>query len=97
MLGDFAINLEPIKSSPLEQTSLLDEFVLETHLDLSQHPAHKTIDLPKQYVFNSISKFRHVVAADEACVLYLLACMVRYNVTKHSRMNKRYAQWKQLN
>ena len=76
---------------------MLDELALETHLDLSQHPVHKKIDLSKQHVFDSASKFRHVVAADIARVLHLLARMVRYDVTEHSKVNKHYAQWELLN
>ena len=76
---------------------MLDNLALETHLDLSQHLAHETIDLTKQHVFASVSEFRRVVAADRACVLHLLARMVRYDVTQHSRVSKHYAQWEQLN
>ena len=78
MLGNFTINLEPIRSLLLEQIqeSLLDEFALKTHLDFFQHFAHKKIDLLKQYVFNSASEFRRVIVADKARILYLLACIV---------------------
>ena len=92
MPGNF--NSEPIKPSFLEQIprSMLDDLALETHLDLSQHHAHKMIDLPEQHVFDSASKFCRVVAADEVHVLHLLACMVRYNLTQYSRVNRHYAQ-----
>ena len=94
MPSNFTINPKPIKSSPLEQIqkSLLDEFALKTHLDFSQHFAHKKIDLFKQYRFDSANKFHCVVAADRARVLHLLAHMVRYNIIEHSKVNKHYAQ-----
>ena len=76
---------------------MLDDLALETHLDLSQHLAHKTIDLPEQHVFDSASEFRCVVAADRARILHLLARMVRYDVTQYSRISRHYAQWEQLN
>ena len=91
MPSDFAINPEPIKSSTSEQMSLLDKLALETYLDLSQYFAHKKIDLLKQYVFNSASKFLNVVAADRTRFLYPLAHIIQYDVTKHSKMNKHYA------
>ena len=97
MLGNFVINPEPIKSSLLEQMSLLDELALETHLNFSQHSAYKKINLPKQHVFDSASKFCRMVAADKIHVLHALVCMVQYNVIKYSSMSKHYAQWEQLN
>ena len=94
MLGNFTINLKPIKLSLSEQIqeSLLDDLALKTHLNLFQHLAHKKIDLSKQYVFNSASEFHCVVAADEVCVFHLLARIVRYDVKKYSKVNKYYAQ-----
>ena len=71
---------------------LLDKLALETHLDLAQHPAYKSIDLIKHPVFNNASKFCPIVAADKARVLHLLAHMVRYDVTTHDRMTTNYAE-----
>ena len=72
--------------------SMLNELALETHLDFSQHPAHKMINLPELYIFDSASKFCRIVAADKARVLHLLAHVVQYNITKHSMVNRYYAQ-----
>ena len=66
------------------QESLLDDLALKTHLDFSQHLAHKTINLPDQHIFDNANEFCHVVAADRARVLHLLAYMVWYNITQHS-------------
>ena len=38
-----------------------------------------------------------MIAADGACILHLLAHIVQYDITQHSRVNKYYAQWEQLN
>ena len=76
---------------------MLNDFALKTHLDFSQHLSYKIINLFEQYVFDSASKFCHVIAANGAYILYALACMVRYDVTKHNKINKHYTQQEQLN
>ena len=93
MPGNFS-NLDPINSLPLENLldNLLDELTLETHLVLSQHPAHKSIDLLEHHKFHSTSKFCHIVTANGAHVLHLLAHMVEYNVIVHKKVTKHYAE-----
>ena len=80
-------NLDPVNSSPSENLldNLLDELALETHLDLSQHSAYKLINLPEHHKFHSANEFRCIVAANKACVFYLLARMVEYDVTIHKK------------
>ena len=98
MPGNFS-NLDPVDSLPSENLldNLLDKLALKTHLDLSQHPAHKSIDLLEHHKFHSTSKFCCIVAANEARVLYLLARMVEYDVTVHKRVTKHYAEWERVN
>lgn len=88
--------LEDPKDPLCLMKNLLDELTLETELDLSQHPAHKSIDLLEHHVFTSASKFRRVVAADRARVLYLLARMVAYNILTHNKVTAKYAKWQQI-
>ena len=92
-------NLDPIDSSSSKNLldNLLDELTLKTHLDLSQHPAHKLIDLPEHHKFHSASEFCCIVAANRARVLYLLACIVEYDVIIHKKVTKHYAEWEQVN
>ena len=98
MPGNFS-NLDPVNSSPSENLldNLLDELALETHLDLSQHPAHKLINLSEHHIFHSASKFRRIVAANGARIFYLLARIVEYNFTIHKKVTKHYAEWEQIN
>ena len=72
--------------------SLLDELALKTYLDLAQHSAHKSINLSKHHVFNNASEFCRVVAADRACVLHSLACMVRWDINTNDRVAANYAK-----
>ena len=72
--------------------NLLDELALKTHLDLSQHPVHKLIDLSEHYVFHSISEFCRIVAANQAHMLYLLARMVEYDITVYKKITNYYAE-----
>ena len=98
MPGNFS-NLDPVNSLPLKKLldNLLDKLVLKTHLDLSQHPAHKLIDLPKHHKFHSASEFHHIVAANGARVFHLLARMVEYDVKIHKKVTRHYAEWEQVN
>lgn len=70
--------------------SLLDKLVLETSLDLLQHLAQKTINLPEYHVFASIAEFCHVVATNKARVLYLLVRIVAYDVVMYNKVLKEY-------
>ena len=98
MPGNFTSHLKPLEVSfEIIMEILLDELALETHLDLAQHPAHKLIDLSEHYVFDNASKFHYVVVADKACVLHLLAYMVRYDVTTYDKVTINYAEWEQIN
>ena len=67
--------------------NLLEELVLKTSLDLSQHLAYQLINLPEHYVFTSISEFYCVVAADETYVLYALACIITYNISIYDKVS----------
>ena len=93
MPGNFTSYPEPLETSfEIIMENLLDELALKTHLNLSQHPAHKLIDLPKHYLFNNASKFRRIVATNRARVLHLLARRVRYNINTNERVAKNYAK-----
>ena len=67
---------------------------LNTSLNLSEHPAHKLLNLPEQRVFNNFARFCHIVAdtTDGPRVFYLLTKLVKYNITTHQKMTEQYAQ-----
>ena len=98
MPGNFTSHPKSLEeSSKIIMENLLDKLALEIHFDLSQHPAHKSINLPKHYVFNNASKFRRVVAADGARVLHLLVYMVKFNINTNKKVAKNYAKWERIN
>lgn len=79
---------------PIE--SLFDELALDTSLDLLLHPMHKIIYLPEHYVFINVAKFWHMVAINRACMLYLLAKIVAYDIAMHNKVLEKYFKWKQI-
>ena len=54
----------PVDKGVEKLATNLDKMALETslNLDLSKHPAHKLLNLPKQHVFNDFAGFCHTVA-----------------------------------
>ena len=71
---------------------------LETSLNLSEHPAHELLNLPKQRVFNDFAGFCHIVAetTDGPRVFCSLSKLVEYDITTHQKMTEQYAQWKSV-
>ena len=67
-------------------------------MNLSEHPAHELLNLPKQRVFNDFAGFCHIVAetTDGPRVFCSLSKLVEYDITTHQKMTEQYAQWKSV-
>ena len=76
----------------------LGKMALETRLNLSEHPAHKLLNLPEQRLFNNFARFCHTVAdtTDKPRVFCLLAKLVEYDITTHQKMTEQYGEWKSV-
>ena len=87
----------PVKS--VEKLAInLKKMALETSLNLSEHLAHKLLNLPEQRQFNNFAGFCHTVAdtTDGPRVFCSLAKLVEYDITTHQKITEQYAQWKSV-
>ena len=84
----------PVDKSVEKLATNLDNIALETSLNLSEHLAHKLLNLPEQRVFNNFTRFCHTVAdtTNGPRVFCSLAKLVEYDITTHQKMTKQYAQ-----
>ena len=89
----------PVDKSVEKLATNLDKMALETtSLNLSEHPAHKLLNLPEQRVLNNFAGFRQIVAktTNGPRVFCSLSKLVEYNITTHQKMTEQYAQWKSV-
>lgn len=76
--------------------SIFNELALKSSLDCFWHLAHNMVDLQEIYVFGSIVKFQHMVATNEAHMLYLITRIIAYNISTHFKILTEYSKWKQI-
>ena len=88
----------PVDKGVEKLATSLDKMALETSLNLSEHPAHKLLNLPEQHVFNDFTGFCHTVAntIDGPQIFRSLTKLVGYNVSTPQKMTEQYAQWKNV-
>lgn len=70
----------------------LDKLLLTVSLDLSKHLAVISLDLSTIHIFANFKEFCHAVASNRACLLYLLAYIVNYNVATYNKVLIEYSK-----